>query len=156
MCRWRDTGPSIRLITTLTGDWYVSIISYYLLPFKSIAHSKGLGEFQLYNERPHTSRIATEWLQEQSSEFRHCCWPPKSPNMNIIEYIWDVLQRSVQFMDIPAGFMVSVTFSTTSDINRIHATLCCGTSACSWGPYMILIRCTNFFGSSVYKSIYIS
>ncbi|GFX21522.1 transposable element tcb2 transposase [Trichonephila clavipes] len=45
---------------------------------------------------PYTSRIATGWLQEHSSEFRHFRWPPKSPDMNIIEYIWDALQRAVQ------------------------------------------------------------
>ncbi|GFU40779.1 histone-lysine N-methyltransferase SETMAR [Trichonephila clavipes] len=42
----------------------------------------------------HTSRIATDWLQEHSSEFRYFRWPPKSPDMNIIEYIWDTLQRA--------------------------------------------------------------
>ncbi|GFX79039.1 transposable element Tcb2 transposase [Trichonephila clavipes] len=38
----------------------------------------------------------TEWLQGHSSEFRHFRWPPKFPDMNIIEYIWDALQRAVQ------------------------------------------------------------
>ncbi|GFX57302.1 SCAN domain-containing protein 3 [Trichonephila clavipes] len=39
---------------------------------------------------------ATEGLQEPSSELRHFHWPPKSSDMNIIQYIWDVLQRAVQ------------------------------------------------------------
>ncbi|GFX15470.1 transposable element Tcb2 transposase [Trichonephila clavipes] len=67
-----------------------------LLPMMSIVHSDGLGEFQQGNATPHTSRIATEWLQEHSSEFRHFCWPPKSPDINIIEHISDALQRAVQ------------------------------------------------------------
>ncbi|GFX36335.1 FLJ37770-like protein [Trichonephila clavipes] len=62
----------------------------------SIVHSDGLGEFQQENMTPHTSRIATEWLREHSSEFRHFRWPPKSPDMNINEYIWNTLQRAVQ------------------------------------------------------------
>ncbi|GFS56859.1 DDE_3 domain-containing protein [Trichonephila clavipes] len=37
-----------------------------------------------------------EWLQEQTSEFRHFRWSTKSPDMSIIEYIWDALQRAVQ------------------------------------------------------------
>ncbi|GFT49119.1 transposable element Tcb2 transposase [Trichonephila clavipes] len=41
-------------------------------------------------------RIATEWLQEHSSEFRHFHWLPNSPDMNIIEHFKDVLQRAVQ------------------------------------------------------------
>ncbi|GFS90244.1 transposable element Tcb2 transposase [Trichonephila clavipes] len=36
------------------------------------------------------------FVMEHSSEFRHFLWPPKSPDMNIIEYIWDAFQRAVQ------------------------------------------------------------
>ncbi|GFS70940.1 transposable element Tcb2 transposase [Trichonephila clavipes] len=48
------------------------------------------------NATPHTSRIATEGLQKHSSEFRHFHWPPKSPDMNITEYIWGALQCANQ------------------------------------------------------------
>ncbi|GFV55402.1 transposable element tcb2 transposase [Trichonephila clavipes] len=64
-------------------------------PFMSIVHSDGLGKFQQDNATPHTSKIATEWLKEHSSEFRHH-WPPKSSDLNIIEHISDVLQRAAQ------------------------------------------------------------
>ncbi|GFS81772.1 transposable element Tcb2 transposase [Trichonephila clavipes] len=87
VCIWRDMGPLIRLDTTLTCDRYVSILSDQLHPFMSIVPSDGLGEFQQDNVTPHTSRIDTEWLQEHSPEFRHLCWSPKSPGMNIIEHI---------------------------------------------------------------------
>ncbi|GBN91396.1 hypothetical protein AVEN_107729-1 [Araneus ventricosus] len=39
------------------------------------------------NATPHASRVATKWLQEHSSDFRLFHWPPKSPDMNIIEDI---------------------------------------------------------------------
>ncbi|GFW80697.1 transposable element Tcb1 transposase [Trichonephila clavipes] len=71
VCSWRDMGLPIRLDTTLTGD------------SRTMRH-------------PHTSRVATEWLQEHSFEFRHFLWPPKSPDMNIIKHILDALQRAVQ------------------------------------------------------------
>ncbi|GBN21521.1 hypothetical protein AVEN_74958-1 [Araneus ventricosus] len=45
---------------------------------------------------PHTSSVATKWLQEHSSDFRHFHCPPKSPDMNIIEPIGVALQYSVQ------------------------------------------------------------
>ncbi|GFX91094.1 transposable element tcb2 transposase [Trichonephila clavipes] len=79
-----------------TIDRYVSILSDLLPSFMSIVHSDGLGEFQQANTATHTSRIDTEWLQKHSSEFRHFRWPPKSPDINIIEYIWDALQHAVQ------------------------------------------------------------
>ncbi|GFX95242.1 transposable element Tcb2 transposase [Trichonephila clavipes] len=41
-------------------------------------------------------RIATYWLQEHSAEFGRFRWPLKSPDINIIEHISDVLQRAIQ------------------------------------------------------------
>ncbi|GFV00290.1 transposable element Tcb2 transposase [Trichonephila clavipes] len=157
---WRQPHESMDpTYTTLTGDRYVSILYYHLHSFMYIMHSDGLGKFQPDNETPHTSRIATEGLLEHSSEFRHFRSPPNCTDMNIIVHIWDVLQRAVQKRSSPPLILiyghpyrirVSVTSSTTSDINRIHATSCCGISSCSWGFYMILGRFTSFFGSSVY------
>ncbi|GBN06332.1 hypothetical protein AVEN_223666-1 [Araneus ventricosus] len=62
----------------------------------SIVHSDGLGQFQHDNATPHASRIATKWLQENSTDFRHFHWPPKSPEMNIIEDIRDALLHAVE------------------------------------------------------------
>ncbi|GBO10469.1 hypothetical protein AVEN_118058-1 [Araneus ventricosus] len=59
----------------------------------SIVHSDGLGQFQQVNATPHASRVATKWLQEHSSVFH---WPPKSPEMNIIEDIRDALLHAVE------------------------------------------------------------
>ncbi|GFX90538.1 transposable element Tcb2 transposase [Trichonephila clavipes] len=33
---------------------------------------------------------------EHSSEFRHFCWAPKCPDLNIMEHIWNALQSAVQ------------------------------------------------------------
>ncbi|GFY11419.1 transposable element tcb2 transposase [Trichonephila clavipes] len=96
MCSWHDMRPLIRLDTTLIGGRYVSILFDHLYPFMSIVHSDGLGQFQQDNVTPHSSRIATEWLQKHSSEFRHFPWPPKSPDMNITDRIWDAFERAVQ------------------------------------------------------------
>ncbi|GBM11549.1 hypothetical protein AVEN_240683-1 [Araneus ventricosus] len=62
----------------------------------SIVHSDGLGQFQYDNATSHSSRVATKWLQEHSFDFRHFHWPPKSPDINIIEDIWDALLHVVE------------------------------------------------------------
>ncbi|GBL90016.1 hypothetical protein AVEN_175651-1 [Araneus ventricosus] len=71
VCSWRDMGPLIRLETTLTGGRYLSILPDHLHSFMSIVHSAGLGQFQQDNATPHASRVATKWLMEHSSDFRH-------------------------------------------------------------------------------------
>lgn len=96
VCSWADMGPLIRLDVPVTGATYVSTLSNHLHPFMTIVHSDGLGLFQQDNATAHTSKIAAEWLQEHSSDFKQLRWPPKSPDMNIIEHIWDALQRDVQ------------------------------------------------------------
>ncbi|GBO05493.1 hypothetical protein AVEN_32193-1 [Araneus ventricosus] len=90
VCSWRDIGPLIRLETTLTGNRYLSILPDHLHSFMSIVHSDRLGQFQQDN-----ATIATKWLQEHSSDFRRFHWPPKSPEMNIIEDIRDALLHAV-------------------------------------------------------------
>ncbi|GBO14376.1 hypothetical protein AVEN_145882-1 [Araneus ventricosus] len=78
-------GPLIRLETTLTGDRYLSILSDHLRSFMSIVHSDGLGQFQKDKVTPHASRVATKWLQEHSSDFRHFHRPPKSQRCTLLK-----------------------------------------------------------------------
>ncbi|GFY22297.1 transposable element Tcb2 transposase [Trichonephila clavipes] len=97
VCSGRDMGPLIRLNTTLIGDRYVSILSGQLHQFTCpLCISTDFIRIHQDNVAHHTSGIATEWLQEYSSEFRQFHWPPKSPDMNIIGHIWNVLQSAVQ------------------------------------------------------------
>ncbi|GBN79744.1 hypothetical protein AVEN_252031-1 [Araneus ventricosus] len=69
----------------------------------SIVYSDKFGQFQQDSETLHTSRIATKWFQEHSSDFRHFDCPPKSLDMNIIEPIWVALQCVVQNRSPPPG-----------------------------------------------------
>ncbi|GBO39337.1 hypothetical protein AVEN_203376-1 [Araneus ventricosus] len=89
-------GPLIRLETTRIGDRYLSTLSDHLHSFMPIVHSNGLGQFQQDNTTPYASRVATKWLQEHSSDFRHFHWSPKSPEMNIIEDIRDASLHAVE------------------------------------------------------------
>ncbi|GBN43427.1 hypothetical protein AVEN_119217-1 [Araneus ventricosus] len=45
----------------------------------------------------HLSQVpATAWLDERSSDFSVMNWPPRSPDLNPIEHIWDVLEKGVK------------------------------------------------------------
>ncbi|GBO04217.1 hypothetical protein AVEN_101118-1 [Araneus ventricosus] len=119
-------GPLIRLETTLTGERYLSILSDHLHSFMSIVYSDRSGQFQQGNATPHASRVATKWLQEHSSDFRHFHWPPKSPEMNIIEDIRDAFLHVVERrsppsrtpMDLLTGLQDSWSEKMPSDISQ--------------------------------------
>ncbi|GBM41298.1 hypothetical protein AVEN_202890-1 [Araneus ventricosus] len=166
VCSWRDMEPLIRLETTLTGGRYLSILSDHLHSFMSIAHSDGLGQFQQDNATPHAPRVAAKWLQEHSSYFRHVHWPPKSPEMSIIEDIRDALLQAVEKrsppprtpMDLLTALQDSwCEFSTGYLQTPVESMPCRFTSFLRpRGPDMILRMCTSFFGSSVYNLSFIS
>ncbi|GBM04121.1 hypothetical protein AVEN_247985-1 [Araneus ventricosus] len=104
--------------------------------------------------------VATKGLQERSSDFRHFHWPPKTPDMNIIENIWDALLHVVEkrfppprtsmdlltalqdsWCEFPPGYLHTLAESMS---------MFCVTSECLWRPDTILRRCTSFSGCSVY------
>ncbi|GBN25104.1 hypothetical protein AVEN_60744-1 [Araneus ventricosus] len=106
----------------------------------SIVHSDGLGQFQQDNATTHASRVATKRLQEHSSDSRHFHWPPKSPEMNIIEDIRDALLYAVEnrsppprtpmdlwtvlkdeWCELPPGYLQT---SSESMPHRVAALLC--------------------------------
>jgi DDE superfamily endonuclease len=50
--------------------------------------------FQQDNDPKHTSNLATNWFQKK--KLNKLDWPPNSPDMNVIEHLWDYLDRKVR------------------------------------------------------------
>ncbi|GBN40610.1 hypothetical protein AVEN_220297-1 [Araneus ventricosus] len=129
-----------------------------------IENSVEFGQFQLDSATPHTSKVATKWLQEHSSDFRHFHCPPKSPDMNIIEPIWVALQCAVQKRSPPPGTPMDLRTALQDSwcekppgylqtlVNtmprRVASLLCARVRQVT-----ILDRCTSFSGSSVYFKV---
>ncbi|GFY24612.1 transposable element Tcb2 transposase [Trichonephila clavipes] len=53
----------------------------------------GNGVFQQNNCNSHKSRFATGWLDEHSFDLSVINWPPRSPDLNTIEHLYDVLEQ---------------------------------------------------------------
>ncbi|GFT70420.1 DDE_3 domain-containing protein [Trichonephila clavipes] len=73
---------------TLTGQRYVDDIRLHVGPFLN-----GLpgAIFQQDNARPHTARVAQDFLRH----FQTLPWPARCPVLSPVEHLWDQLKRQM-------------------------------------------------------------
>ena len=73
---------------------YVDFLRDGLLPFASEVFREGQRWIYQQDNAPiYTSKFTRSWLSEQS--ISNLLWPPKSPDINIIENVWGVMARMV-------------------------------------------------------------
>lgn len=82
----------------LTADRYIrDILEPQVIPF---APQVGNGFMLMHdNARPHVARIVNYYLDE--ADIERIIWPARSPDMNPIEHVWDMLGRRIR-AHIPA------------------------------------------------------
>lgn len=89
------TGRLYRIEGKLNAAGFVRILD---TAFLSSLEDHGLDSsaiiFQQDNDPKHTSRLAKNWFRNNHIELLP--WPASSPDMNIIEHAWEVLERQVR------------------------------------------------------------
>ena len=83
---------------TLTQFGYMDIIRNNLLPFARRTYQDNFILVQ-DNATPHKARRTMALLAQEQVEVMD--WPPMSPDMNVIEHVWDYLGRQIRDMNDP-------------------------------------------------------
>lgn len=98
---WETLGPAVHVDVTLTHTTYLSIVADHVSPFMEAVFPDGSGFFQQDDVSCHKAKTVQEWFEEHNNEFKVLTLPPNSPDLNLINHLWDTLDKQVQSMEAP-------------------------------------------------------
>jgi DDE superfamily endonuclease len=88
-------GHIVCIEGNMDGPLYTQILNDNILEtLKDLGINKKDVYFQQDSDLKHTSEIAQNWFKK--AKLNVLDWAPSSPNMNIIEHVWEYLDRRVR------------------------------------------------------------
>jgi len=87
-------GPLVRVNEKINSDKYCQILEEYLLPYMEELGGRHTYIFQQDNAPSHKAKATMEWFERRSVNLLD--HPACSPDLNPIERIWDILDRSLR------------------------------------------------------------
>ncbi|GFW88845.1 transposable element Tcb2 transposase [Trichonephila clavipes] len=84
---WQCLGSLVRVPTSLKAIRFVELLGDHHRPFMLFCYPHGNGVFQQDNCTSHTSRLATGWLDNHSSDLSLINWPPRNSDLNRKEHL---------------------------------------------------------------------
>jgi hypothetical protein len=93
---WHSAGPNITVNGQITTRDYMDSLDNPVLPMVQMLFPNDYANFQDENLLIHTSRSVHSWFEEHEDAVQHLPWPGKSPDLNIFEPLWSVLESRVR------------------------------------------------------------
>ena len=90
----RGTGRLCVLKTTVNSAAYLQVLEHQLLPFIEDLFGDEEVLFQHDLAPAHSARCTTTWLRSHNIPVLE--WPANSPDLNIIENVWDIMKRRMR------------------------------------------------------------
>ncbi|KAK3530022.1 hypothetical protein QTP86_009926 [Hemibagrus guttatus] len=94
---WETLGPAVHVDVTVTRSTYLSIVADRVHPFMETLFPDGCGLFQQDNAPCYKAEMVQEWFDDHNNQFE--VLTPNSPDLNSIQYLWDVLDKQVPSME---------------------------------------------------------
>lgn len=92
---WSGTGELYRIVGNLNSPGYVRILDTALMRSLDDAGVEVEDMTFVQDNAPiHTSRVASAWFTDNG--MKKLDWPPSSPDMNIIEHAWAILDHQLR------------------------------------------------------------
>ncbi len=95
---WHTLVPLVPIEHHLNATAYLSIVADHVHPFMTTVYPSSDGYFQQDNAPCHKAQIISDWFLEHDNEFTLLKWPPQSPDLSLIEQLWDVVKREICIM----------------------------------------------------------
>jgi hypothetical protein len=91
-----SVGPVITLHGRITKMEYVDRLGNQVIPMIQELFPNNNAVFHDDNVTIHTAGIVRSWFEEHQGELQNLPWPAQSPELNITEPLWSVLETRMR------------------------------------------------------------